>query len=86
MTSSWRDARRPVIATRRLGQATQSLYINVDDVDKHFARAKNAGAKILEEPADTAYVHRRYGAEDPEGRQWYFASDSRRPKRKRNTH
>jgi PhnB protein len=60
---------------KRLGQATQSLYINVLDVDQHFVRAKKAGAKILEEPQDTFYGHRRYGAEDPEGHQWYFAHD-----------
>jgi uncharacterized glyoxalase superfamily protein PhnB len=67
---------------KRLGQATQSLYINVDDVDKHLARARKAGATIIEEPADTAYGHRRYGAEDPEGHQWYFAQDIPRLKRK----
>ncbi len=60
---------------KKLGAATQMLYINVDDVDKHFARAKKAGAKILEEPQDTFYGHRRYGAEDPEGHQWYFARE-----------
>ena len=62
---------------KRLRQATQSLYVNVDDVDKHFKRARKAGAKILEEPKDTAYGHRRYGAEDPEGHQWYFAQEIR---------
>ena len=60
---------------KKLGQATQNLYVNVDDVDKHFARAKKAGAKILAEPQDTRYGHRRYGAEDPEGHQWYFAQE-----------
>jgi PhnB protein len=40
-----------------------------------IARAKGAGAKILEEPQDTLYGHRRYGAEDPEGHQWYFAHE-----------
>jgi PhnB protein len=60
---------------KRLGEATQSLYINVPDVDSHFQRARRAGAKILEEPDDTAYGHRRYGAEDPEGHQWYFAQE-----------
>ena len=70
---------------KRLGQATQSLYVNVDDVDKHFARARKAGATILEEPADTEYGHRRYGAEDPEGHQWYFAHEIRRPKSKKKT-
>ena len=60
---------------KRLGQSTQSMYINVDDVDAHFKRAKKAGARILEEPQDTFYGHRRYGAEDPEGHQWYFAQE-----------
>jgi len=68
---------------KRLGQATQHLYVNVEDVDRHFERARKAGATILEAPADTAYGHRRYGAEDPEGHQWYFAQEIRRPKSKR---
>ena len=38
---------------KRLGQATQELYVNVEDVDKHFERSKKAGATILEEPTDT---------------------------------
>src|SRR4030095_14287412 len=67
---------------KRLGQATQSLYINVKGVDKHFERAKKAGAKILEEPGNTEYGHRRYGAEDPEGHQWYFAQELRKPARR----
>jgi uncharacterized glyoxalase superfamily protein PhnB len=60
---------------RRLGHATQSLYVNVANVDKHFERARKAGATILEKPEDTFYGHRRYGAEDPEGHQWYFAQE-----------
>ncbi len=68
---------------KRLGEATQNLYVNVTDVDKHFARAKRAGAKILEEPQDTFYGHRRYGAEDPEGHQWYFAREIRRARAKK---
>jgi uncharacterized glyoxalase superfamily protein PhnB len=69
---------------KRLGQATQSLYVNVKDVDKHFSRARKANATILQEPADTEYGHRRYGAADPEGHEWYFAHELRRPKPKRN--
>jgi uncharacterized glyoxalase superfamily protein PhnB len=59
---------------KHLGQATQILYVYVDDVDKHYEHAKNAGAKILQEPADQFYGDRRYGASDPEGHEWYFAS------------
>ncbi len=68
---------------KSLGQTTQSLYVNVDDVDAHFERAKKSGATILHEPADTAYGHRRYGAADPEGHEWYFAHEIRRPRSKR---
>jgi uncharacterized glyoxalase superfamily protein PhnB len=64
---------------KRLGQATQSLYIDVKGVDRHFERARKAGAVILEEPADTEYGHRRYGVTDPEGHEWYFAQAIRRP-------
>jgi uncharacterized glyoxalase superfamily protein PhnB len=58
---------------KKLGEVTQMLYIYVDNADKHFARAKKAGAKVLEKPADTFYGERRYGAADPEGHQWFFA-------------
>jgi len=71
--------------SKRLGQATQHLYVNVENVDKHFERAKKAGAKILEEPAVTPYRHRRYGAADPEGHHWCFAQEIGRPKSKRKT-
>ena len=63
---------------KQLGQATQSLYVNVPDVDKHCRRAQKAGAVILEVPTDTEYGHRRYGATDPEGHEWYFAAAIRR--------
>jgi len=58
---------------KKLGTATQMLYINVDNVDKHYKRAKKAGAKIISKPEDMFYGDRRYGAADPEGHQWYFA-------------
>jgi uncharacterized glyoxalase superfamily protein PhnB len=58
---------------KQLGQATQSLYVRVSNVNKHFARSKKAGAKVLEEPADQFYGDRRYGVVDPEGHEWYFA-------------
>jgi len=68
---------------KRLGQATQSLYITVRSLDKHFERAQKAGATILEEPTNTEYGHRRYCATDPEGHEWYFAQAIRRKKPKR---
>ena len=67
------DYRNP----KRLGQTTQLVHVYVDDVDEHYRRAKAAGAKILQEPADQFYGDRRYGAEDPEGHRWYFAQHVR---------
>jgi uncharacterized glyoxalase superfamily protein PhnB len=62
---------------KRLGGSTSNLYVYVADVDKHFRHAKESNARILEEPADQFYGDRRYGAEDPEGHVWYFATHVR---------
>ena len=62
---------------KQLGHVTQGLYIMVDHVDKHYFRAKKAGAKIINEPADQFYGDRRYSAADPEGHHWYFAQHLR---------
>lgn len=59
---------------KHLGAKTQSLYVFVDDVDAHCAQARANGATIIEEPMDAAYGDRRYGAQDPEGHVWYFAT------------
>ena len=62
---------------QRLGAVTQSLYVRVEDVDKHFAQAREAGARILQAPEDMFYGDRCYGAADPEGHHWYFAQQVR---------
>ena len=38
-----------------------------------FARARDEGAGVIEEPADQEYGERRCGLEDPEGHRWWFA-------------
>ncbi len=48
------------------------VVVYVDDVDAHHARAKAAGAKILQEPEDQFYGDRTYRVEDPEGHHWSF--------------
>ncbi len=57
----------------QLGYGTQSLTVFVDDVDEHHARAKAAGAKILEEPHETEYGEYQYAAEDLDGHHWLFS-------------
>jgi PhnB protein len=58
---------------KHTGHVTQNLYVRVEALDQHFMRAVQAGAVVLEQPADQPYGDRRYGVEDPEGHHWYFA-------------
>jgi uncharacterized glyoxalase superfamily protein PhnB len=62
---------------RQIGHETVGIYVNVDDVDAHYERAKAAGAEIDEEPTDQDYGERRYSARDPEGHLWFFAQPVR---------
>ena len=59
------------------GGVTQSLYIYVDDVDAHCARARAAGAEVVAEPEDMFWGDRTYVATDPEGHRWAFAQHLR---------
>jgi uncharacterized glyoxalase superfamily protein PhnB len=45
----------------------------VDDVDKHFARAKHEGARIISEPEDGFWGGRIYRVLDHEGHHWEFS-------------
>jgi MerR family transcriptional regulator, thiopeptide resistance regulator len=54
--------------------ASSGLVVQVDDVDSHFERARAAGAHIDGEPVDQPYGQREYGARDPEGHRWWFAT------------
>ena len=67
------DYRNP----KRLGQATQHLYVYIEDADAHCKRARSAGADIVQEPKDQFYGDRTYAARDLEGHQWYFAQHVR---------
>ena len=47
-------------------------FVEVGDVDLHFARASAAGATILRAPEEPGHGFRSYTAEDPEGHRWMF--------------
>lgn len=51
-----------------------SLYVIVDDVDGHCARARAGGAEIVREPEDQDYGGRGYSCRDLEGHDWHFGS------------
>jgi uncharacterized glyoxalase superfamily protein PhnB len=47
-------------------------FVEVDDIDAHYERARGAGATILREPEEPGNGHRIYSAEDLEGHRWMF--------------
>lgn len=68
------------------GCNTQNMMVYVDDVDAHCARARAAGATIVEEPSlhdygEAYWSDRAYGATDPEGHLWWFVQRMREPSR-----
>ncbi|HLV65921.1 MAG TPA: VOC family protein [Polyangiaceae bacterium] len=60
------------------GTNTQNLMVYVDDVEAHCARARAAGAVILQEPethdyGDDYWADRIYECRDIGGHHWWFA-------------
>jgi uncharacterized glyoxalase superfamily protein PhnB len=64
---------------RSLSGVNQSLYVYVDDVDRHCERARAAGAKIAAEPQEMFWGDRVYALHDCEGHHWTFAQHVRDP-------
>lgn len=52
---------------------THSVTMRVDDVDAHCRTAREAGARIVDEPADHPYGERQYTAVDLGGHRWTFS-------------
>ncbi len=73
------------VSPRSVGGAnTQNLMLFVDSADDHCARARAAGAKIVEETAvhdygEDYWADRSYGALDLEGHLWWFTERVRNP-------
>jgi uncharacterized glyoxalase superfamily protein PhnB len=52
------------------GVVTHLLKLRVDDVDAAFARARDVGARVLEEPTTFQYGERSCVVEDLGGHRW----------------
>ncbi|MDF3073724.1 MAG: Glyoxalase family protein [Alphaproteobacteria bacterium] len=50
------------------------IYVQIDDVDAHYVRAKAAGARIVRPLASTEYGAREYSAYDSEDNLWSFGT------------
>ena len=69
------------------GGNTQNMFVYVDDVDAHCARARAKGATIVTEPKISDYgedywADQGYECVDPGGHHWWFAQRLRNPKSK----
>jgi uncharacterized glyoxalase superfamily protein PhnB len=77
----------PIIGEARMvspletqGRCTQFIRVHLPDgIDKHFERARAAGARITQEPSDQFYGERTYRVVDPEGHVWNFAQAIAQP-------
>ncbi|HJP96999.1 MAG TPA: VOC family protein [Rhodanobacteraceae bacterium] len=54
------------------GRETQACYVVVADCAAHYARAKAAGAEIVDELEAKDYGGSGYSCRDPEGHLWSF--------------
>jgi uncharacterized glyoxalase superfamily protein PhnB len=70
-------ALRPTSTPKRAGVLTGCVYLFVDDVDAHAARAEAAGAEIVSPPKDMHYGDRVYCALDREGHFWAFSQHTK---------
>lgn len=52
--------------------APVAVMVRVGDVRAHCEHARDAGAVIVDEPADHVYGERQYSAEDLAGHRWTF--------------
>jgi uncharacterized glyoxalase superfamily protein PhnB len=61
----------------QLGHGTQYLTIFVDDVDAHYQRSIEEGARIVEPLNETVYGERQYAVEDLERHRWLFSQHAK---------
>lgn len=55
------------------------LYLYLDEVDRFYQRAIDAGATSIMEPKDQEYGHRSGGVKDLWDNQWWIASAIKKP-------
>lgn len=78
MVSSVKPGRNSAAPSQVKGLNTQSLCVQVENVEAHLAQARAAGAVITDELAvhdygEEYWADRAYGATDPGGHRWWFS-------------
>ncbi len=62
------------VSPKTVGGSPVTISVYVEDVDAAFARAQEAGAKVMRPPEDQFYGDRTAQLEDPFGHRWSIAS------------
>jgi len=57
------------------GGTGTTIHLHVDDVDALTARARDAGATVLREPADQGHGERQSRVRDPFGHEWLLGQE-----------
>lgn len=80
MFGSMRENDYPLQTAAATPGQSMGIYVVVDEIDAHYARARRAGAEIVIQLGDTEYGSREYTARDFEGHLWSFGTyDPQRP-------
>ena len=59
----------------RAGELHQLVLVEVEDIDRHYERAKAFGATIVQGPENMPFGARQYTASDHEGHWWTFSQN-----------
>jgi uncharacterized glyoxalase superfamily protein PhnB len=62
-----------IVVIERKVSGTSSIMVHVDDVDSHYERVKESGARIINPPTDYPFGERQYTVEDLGGHRWTFS-------------
>jgi uncharacterized glyoxalase superfamily protein PhnB len=62
-----------VIAIERKEPGISSVLVHVEDVDSHFERVRQSGARIINLPTEYPFGERQYTVEDIGGHRWTFS-------------
>lgn len=54
-------------------EVNQYVTIHINDLDNHYERAQQLGARIIKAPTDMPFGERQYTVEDPGGHRWTFS-------------
>lgn len=62
-----------IIVTQSMDSPAASVMVRVDNIDNHYAQAKQSGVHIISPPTDYPYGERQYTAQDLGGHRWIFS-------------